>query len=130
MPTKTPSNQSELKTPLIQVLNQKPDLRKKEPPLVSVQVTNPVTYLKSWWKKVMGKEGVDFHFKIKPLTAIGMTIVIATFGFGVGKIVFTPQKPFIQYIPSVTPTPQPTLSPWRETGFSGVLRYSQTDQKF
>jgi hypothetical protein len=32
-----------------------------EPPLITI--TNPVTYLRLWWQKVMGKEGIDFKFK-------------------------------------------------------------------
>ena len=117
-------------SPFIDVSKTKTDLRKKEPPLVSVQVTNPVTYLKSWWKRVMSKEGVDFRFRIKPLTAIGITIVIATFGFGVGKIVFTTQRPFVKYVPTTAPTPVPTLNPWRKTAFSGTLRFSGLEKKF
>ena len=78
----------------------------------------------------MGKEGVDFRFRIKPLTAIGMTIVVATFGFGVGKITFTPQKPFITYTPAPEPTIMPTPNPWRETAFSGMLRYSSAENRY
>ncbi|MBU0974157.1 hypothetical protein KKD03_00450 [Patescibacteria group bacterium] len=126
----TEKKSSEKTSPFISISNEKPDLRKKEPPLVSVQVTNPITYLKSWWKKVMGKEGVDFHFKIKPLTAIGITIVIATFGFGVGKISFITQKPFIKYVPTPEVTPAPTPDPWRATAFSGTLRFSTAENRF
>ncbi len=114
------------KIPLIDFNNSKPDLRKKEEPLVSIRVTNPITYLKSWWKRVMGKEGVDFHFKIKPLTTIAMTIVIATIGFGVGKFSITPQKPFIKYIATPTPTPEA----WRDTAFSGTLRFSSLENRY
>lgn len=78
----------------------------------------------------MGKEGVDFRFRIKPLTAIGMTVVIATFGFGVGKITLIPSKPFIQYTPATEPTPIPTPNPWRETAFSGILRFSSAETRF
>lgn len=126
----TLNNSTQKASPFIEISNEKPDLRKKEPPLVSVQVTNPVTYLKSWWNKVMGKEGVDFHFKIKPLTAIAMTIVIATLGFGVGKITFTPQTPFIKYVPTIIDSPDPTPNPWRETAFSGTLRFSSAENRF
>jgi hypothetical protein len=118
------------KTPFIAFSNKKPDLRKKPVPLLSLQVTNPIVYIKSWWKRVMGKEGVDFRFRIKPLTAIGMTIVIATFGFGVGKITFTPTKPFIQYTPAPESTPMPTPDPWRKTAFSGTLRFSSVENRF
>jgi hypothetical protein len=80
----------------------------------------------------MSKEGVDFRFKIKPLTAIGITIVTATFGFGVGKISFTYKKPFIKYESIVIPvsTPSPTPNPWRTTAFSGTLRFSVTEGKY
>ncbi len=126
----TQTNSSQKASPFVEFSNEKPDLRKKEPPLLTVQVTNPVTYLKSWWKKVMGNEGVDFHFKIKPLTAIAMTIIIATFGFGVGKITLTPQKPFIKYVPTIIPAPVSTPNPWRETAFSGTLRFSSAENRF
>ena len=118
------------KIPIIEVSKTKPDLRKKEQPLVNLQVSNPITYLKSWWKRVMGKEGIDFRFRIKPLTAIAIAIVLATFGFGVGRFAFSAQKPFIQYVPTVSPTPMPTPNPWRETAFSGTLRYSKFDNRF
>lgn len=124
------SSSTKKTTPIVEILNEKPDLRKKEPPLVSVQVTNPITYIKNWWKKVMSKEGVDFSFKIKPLTAIAITIVIATFSFGVGKFSFTAQKPFIKYVPVSSPTPTPTINPWRDTAFSGTLRYSTAESRF
>ena len=118
------------KIPVVEVSQVKTDLRKKEPPLLSLQVSNPVTYIKSWWKRVMGNEGIDFHFKIKPLTAIGMTVVIATFGFGVGRITLSAEKPYIVYEPTVTPVPAPTTNPWRETAFSGVLRFSAWSDRF
>lgn len=116
--------------PFIEIDNSKPDLRKKEEPLISLRVTNPITYIKSWWKKVMSKEGVDFSFKIKPLTAIAITIVIATFGFGVGKFSFTSQKPFIKYVPVVQPTPKPTPDLWRKTAFTGTLRFASKENQY
>lgn len=116
--------------PFIEINNQKPDLRKKEPPLVSLQVSNPITYIKSWWKRIMNKEGVDFRFKIQPLTAIAMTAIIATIGFGVGQFTLSRQKPFIHYTPIIKATPLPTPSPWRDTAFTGTLRFSKKDAKF
>jgi len=116
--------------PLIEVSKAKQDLRKKEPPLIKLQVTNPVTYLKSWWKRVMGNEGIDFRFRVKPLTAIAIAVVLATFGFGVGRITLSAEKPFVKYVPTVSPTPMPTPNPWRETAFSGTLRFSNVDDRF
>lgn len=116
--------------PLIDIDTSKPDLRKKEEPLISLRVTNPITYLKNWWKKVMSKEGVDFHFKIQPLTAIAITIVIATLGFGVGQFSISRQKPFIHYQPTTKPTSIPATNPLRNTAFTGTLQFSKKTAKF
>lgn len=120
------------KTPIITVCKEKPDLRKKEPPLVSVQVSNPITYLKSWWKRVIGSEGIDFRLKIHPLTAIAIAVVVATLGFGLGRFALSIQKPFIKFVPSASPSPSPapTSNPWRETAFSGLLKSSSLNNKF
>lgn len=124
------SKKKSSKTPLIKTTKIKPDLRKKEVPLIDLKVTNPITYLKSWWKRVMGKEGIDFRFRVRPLTAIAIAIVLATFGFGVGRIAISTEKPFLKYVPTVSPVPVPTSSPWRETAFSGILRFSSMDDRF
>jgi hypothetical protein len=65
-----------------------PDLRRKEPPLVDVKVTNPLVYIKSWWKKIIGNEGVDFRVRVKPLTAIAISIIVVTVTMGIGRFVF------------------------------------------
>lgn len=59
-----------------------------DPPLVAVSVTNPVTYLKKWIKKLLANEGVNigFKLKIKPLTAIAIFMALAaSFGTGYGS---------------------------------------------
>ena len=121
-------------SPKIVISKTKTDLRKKEPPLVDIKVSNPVTYLKSWWKRVMSNEGIDFRFKIKPLTAIAISIVVATCGFGLGRFALSMQKPYITYVPTQTSnstrTPIPTINPWRETAFSGELRFSKYDNRY
>lgn len=128
-------------TPIIETSTVKTDLRKKEPPLINLQVSNPVTYLKSWWNRVIGGEGVDLRFKIQPLTAIAMTVVIATIGFGVGRITISSTKPYIQLISNpntqvMKASPEPTYSlaplanPWRVTAFSGILKYSTVDNRY
>ena len=118
------------KTPIVAIYQEKPDLRKKEPPLVDLQVSNPLTYLKSWWRRVMGREGIDFRFRIHPITAIAMAVIIATFAFGVGRIVLYPYKPFFEFVPTSSPIPTPIPNPWRETAFSGALRFSGPNQKY
>lgn len=105
----------------------------QEPPLVTV--TNPVTYLRRWWDKVMGKEGIDFRFTIHPITAVLMVAVIATIGFGVGRFVLpeSVKIPFFEFGNVSVSTSKPTASPtteWKETAFTGKLQYSASTQKY
>lgn len=101
--------------------------KKQDPPLVSLRVTNPITYIKKWWASVTRNEGIDFRFRIRPLTAIALTAVIASIGFGVGNIVLPYKLPFFEYN---NPTPSPTPSEWKETAFIGTLKYSELTKKF
>ena len=94
--TETSKDSDDEKTPFILVKNEKPDLRKKEQPVVDLKVTNPVTYLKKWWKRVMSNEGVDFRFRIRPLTAIAISVVVAALYFGVGRIKMPFDIPFFE----------------------------------
>lgn len=103
-----------------------PPKKKEEPPLVSLRVTNPIVYIKKWWKNVTANEGIDFRFRVRPLTAIALTAVIASIGFGVGNFVLPYKLPFFEYKP--TPTPAP--SEWRETAYIGTLKYSEATKKF
>src|SRR3989339_1764601 len=102
-----------------------------EPPLVTV--TNPVTYLRRWWSKVMGKEGIDLSFKIHPITAVLMVAVTATIGFGAGRISVPDgiKIPFFEFgdVPSAKPTPS-AEAVWKETGFTGKLQFSEKEQRF
>lgn len=109
-------------------------IKHQEPPLVSFQVTNPVVYLKRWWKRVMSSEGVDLRLRIHPITAILISLAIASVGFGLGRISIPSYMPFVQYL--VTPTgapmslPIPTPDLWRETAFSGILRVTPTTKRY
>ncbi len=103
------------------------------PPLVSFSVSNPITYLKLWWNKVIGNEGVDIHLRIHPLTAIAMGIGIlglgTGLGFGAGWSSALSKAPLIgKYV--VIPTPIPTANPWRDTAFSGTVRFNNTTKHF
>lgn len=105
----------------------------KVPPLVDFKVNNPVTYIKLWWQKVMGKEGIDLSFRIHPVTAILSIAVIATIGFGAGRITLPEgiKIPFFEF--GFVPTPKPTaisVSEWKETAFSGKLQFSNTTGKY
>lgn len=99
----------------------------KEPPLVDVKVTNPVTYFKRWWAKVMGQEGVDFRFTIHPITAFLIAFGIAAAFFGAGR--YSVNIPFIKYQSLTSPTPNSPIE-WKETAYTGKLQYSTTGNKF
>lgn len=93
----------------------------QDPPLVDVKVTNPVTYLKKWWNKVIGNEGMEFRFRVKPLTAIAISLVVVTAAFGLGQV-----DPALITKPSPTPLPEV----WRETAFTGTLQFSDITEKY
>jgi hypothetical protein len=101
----------------------------QEPPLVDVKVTNPLTYIKVWWAKIIGNEGMEISFKIKPLTALAIAIVFATLAFGIGEFVLPFTIPFFKYKPNVTSTPTPEEI-WKDTAFNGTLRFATATGKY
>jgi hypothetical protein len=107
-------------------------MSQEDPPLVSLKITNPVTYLKLWWKKIIGNEGVSFSFKVRPLTAVAITVAVMLIltgtGFGLGRIYLPPSNPIVKYVPQLGPSPTP--DPWRETAFTGNLKYTSTTQRY
>ena len=122
------ANKESSKPKIVEVAEVKTDLRKKEPPLVDVKIANPVTYIKSWWRKVIGNEGIDFRFKVRPLTAIAISIIIITVSAGIGRFVLPFKIPFFEFTSEPTPTPSP--NPWRDTAFSGILRYTEATGRY
>jgi hypothetical protein len=116
------------KNPTFKVTEIKQDLRRKEPPLVDLKVSNPITYLKSWWKRIIGNEGIDFRFRIRPLTAIAISIIVVTVSMGIGKFVFPFKIPFFVYTSRISPTPTPNLL--RQTAFSGTLRTDSAERYY
>lgn len=107
---------------LISAKKIKKDLRMKEPPLIDVKVTNPLTYIKSWWKRIIGNEGIDVRVRVKPLTAIAISIIIFSVTMGIGRFVFPFKIPFFVYT-SKEGTPTLDEEKYRDTGFTGTLRY-------
>ena len=99
-----------------------------EKPLVEVKVTNPITYLKNWWNKVMGKEGIDFQFRIHPITAVAMAAAIALVSFGAGR--FSLNIPFLKYEVATSPVPTSTPAAWKDTAYTGTLQFSEATGKF
>ncbi|MEK7188715.1 MAG: hypothetical protein AAB685_02590 [Patescibacteria group bacterium] len=97
------------------------------PDLVSLRVTNPVTYLKIWWARIMQNEGMDFRFRVRPLTAIAISLIVFSLTFGLGGILLPFNIPFIKIAPLV-PSPAPEVL--RETGFTGTLKFASNTQKY
>ncbi len=117
---------SEINNQFISVEKIKPDLRKKDPPLVDVKVANPVTYIKSWWKKVIGNEGMDIRIKIKPLTAILVTAIVVTLCLGITKLSLPFNIPFLEMNDEATSTPVS----YRKTAFAGTLRFLKNSSEY
>ncbi len=79
----------------------------------------------------MANEGVDFRFRIKPVTAIAMVTIVASLGFGVGRLVLPAsiKIPFFEF--GANPTASPTAAPaWKETAFTDTLQYSLATKKY
>lgn len=87
---------------------------KDDPPLIDLKITNPVTYLKNWWKRVLGNEGILISFRIRPLTAILMSVAIAALVTGTG---FTIVK--YKFLPIVVPS-----SFFTKTSYLGTVQKS------
>lgn len=97
--------------------------KSEPPPLVHLKVTNPIVYIKAWWKRLIGNEGIKLTLQIKPLTAMTLTLIVSGIGFGLGRITLPP--PLVQYIPVLQPPEAtPTPNPYREAAFSGKLQTS------
>lgn len=100
-----------------------------EPPLVEVKVSNPVTYFRRWWERVVSKEGVSFSFKIHPITAVLMVTAISLVAFSAGR--YSINIPFLNYTTFPTTTATPTSEPiWKQTAFTGKLQFSVTTNKY
>ncbi len=102
--------------------------RRTDAPLFDLKITNPIVYLKAWWKRIIANEGVDFRFRIRPLTAIAMALGIAAIGFGFGRFALPESSPIVKYLPMLAPSPSPNV--WKETAFTGVLKYTQANQRY
>jgi hypothetical protein len=100
----------------------------EDPPLLDVKITNPLTYIKKWWQRIIGNEGVDFSLRVRPLTAIAIALIVTSIAFGIGKIVLPFSIPFFKYNPE--PISLPTSDPWRETALIGTLQFSIETGKF
>ena len=105
-----------------------------DPPIFDLEVRNPITYIRNWWKKIIGNEGVEIKVKVRPITTLLIVALVLTGTYGLGVITaFLAKVPYIKDVlptPAPVVTPTPTTSPWKETAFSGTLRYSSVTSKY
>lgn len=71
---------------------------KADPPMVAVQVTNPVTYLKKWITKLLKNQDIDIHLRIKPFATLWLIVAFATVSttsFSIGRYFFPNSSPIL-----------------------------------
>lgn len=98
------------------------------PDLLNLKVTNPLVYIKYWWKRIMANEGIDIRFRAKPLTVFGVALIGFTLLFGLGGVilpVFFPWMKFNSNTVVSSPTPQPELL--KDTALKGTLTKTNTN---
>ena len=101
-----------LKVPPITVTNETGRINTTNPPdLLNVKITNPLVYIKYWWKRIMANEGIDLRLRVKPLTVFGVSLIAFSLAFGLGGVVLPVAFPGLKLnnviFPSPTPTPRP-----------------------
>ena len=98
------------------------------PDLLNLKVTNPLVYIKYWWKRIMANEGIDMRFRMKPLTVFGVSLIAFSLAFGLGGVVLPTIFPWMKFNSGSvvsTPTPQPELL--KDTALKGTLTKTNTN---
>ena len=119
-PTKLP--------PISVTVNNPTSVNTTNPPdLLNVKVTNPLVYIKYWWKRILANEGLDMKIRARPLTVFGLAIILFSGVFGLGGIVFPKFFPWMKFNNTVvsSPTPQPELL--KDTALKGTLTKTNTN---
>lgn len=119
-PTKLP--------PISITTNQTGSINTTNPPdLVNLKVTNPLVYIKYWWKRIMANEGIDMRFRMRPLTVFGIALIAFSLAFGLGGVVLPSFFPWIKLNDSqITASPTPSQEIWKDTALKGTLRKTNT----
>jgi len=114
--------------PLVSTNDSVTSQKEIDPPVVNFRITNPLTYIKAWWKKIMGNEGVELsgHIKVRPMTAVAIPtfiiLALVTGAISIGVLVnYIANSPAAPFVPAAL-LPTPTIDPWRESAFTGLLR--------
>src|SRR3989344_1281594 len=107
---------------------QKPIKTSNPPDLVSFRITNPIVYIKYWWKKIMAHEGIEVKFKAKPVTVFGVALIAFSLAFGLGGVTLPFVFPWMKLQNSgvVVISPTPTPNEWREAAVKGTLKKTNT----
>ena len=120
-PTKLP--------PISITTNQTGSVNTSNPPdLVNLKVTNPLIYIKYWWKRIMANEGIDMRFRMKPLTVFGVALIAFSLAFGLGGVVLPTFFPWMKFNSGITTTPITTPTPeiLKDTALKGTLTKTNT----
>lgn len=120
-PTKLPSISVSVNNPTSVNTTNPPDL-------VNLKVTNPLIYIKYWWKRILANEGVEMKFKTKPLTVFGVALIGFTLLFGLCGVVLPIFFPWMKFNNSIisTPTNTPTPEILKDTALKGTLTKTNT----
>ncbi len=101
----------------------------KEPDLINIRVTNPLTYFKLWLQKVLNNEGMDVRLRIHPLTMIIIAAAFAIGGFSIGRVTLLSQlskTPLAKYLS--LPTDSQVLI--KDVVYTGHIRYLPANNKY
>ena len=98
------------------------------PDLVNVKITNPLVYIKYWWKRIMANEGIDLRLRVKPLTVFGVSLIAFSLAFGLGGVVLPVAFPGLKINGIIYPSPTPTPEIiWKDTALKGTLTKTNTE---
>lgn len=116
-PQVSSSSSSEPSSPNIHITHTQKEAG-KDPPLVDLKVTNPLTYLKNWLTRLLKNQDIDIRIKIKPfatLALIGAFSAVFGLGYGFGlnsaaKALFPNSSPLLKRAITVEGTIQKSSS--------------------
>ncbi len=100
------------------------------PDLLNFKITNPLVYIKYWWKRIMANEGVEMKLKAKPVTVFGVALIAFSLAFGLGGVVFPFAFPWIKVKGDVVQQTPIPASEWRETALTGTLKVTPNTNKY
>lgn len=103
------------------------------PDLVDIKISNPLVYIKYWWKRIMANEGIEVKFKAKPVTVFGVALIWSAMAFGLGGVVLPTFFPWVKVNNLVISSPTPTsiTQIMKDTALRGTLtKTSSVPSKF